>query len=65
MSDDEGSKMRSQLTRKPKHGDARGARSAKSKVDYLQEHERGAKPAIKFHPKRMTMQAAPDHGDHE
>jgi hypothetical protein len=31
----------------------------------LRDHERGAKPAIKFHPKRMAMQAAPDHGDHE
>jgi hypothetical protein len=58
--------MRSHPTRKPKRSDARGARSDKSvKVDYLQEHERGAKPAIKFHPKRMAMQAAPDHGDHE
>jgi hypothetical protein len=31
----------------------------------LRDHERGAKPGIKYHPKRMAMQAAPDHGDHE
>lgn len=33
--------------------------------NYLLEHERGAKPGIKYHPKRMATQAAPDHGEHE
>jgi hypothetical protein len=32
---------------------------------YLREDERGVPPGIKYHPKRMAMQAAPDHGDHE
>ena len=34
-------------------------------INYLRDGERGAQPAIKYHPKRMAMQAAPDHGDHE
>ena len=31
----------------------------------LKEERRSGKPGIKYHPKRMPMQAAPDHGDHE
>jgi hypothetical protein len=30
----------------------------------LRDHERGIGPTLKPHPKRMPMQAAPDHGDH-
>jgi hypothetical protein len=33
--------------------------------NYLRDHERAGKPGIKYHPNRMAMQAAPDHGDHE
>jgi hypothetical protein len=33
--------------------------------NYLRDDERGAKLGIRYHPKRMAMQAAPDHGDHE
>jgi hypothetical protein len=33
--------------------------------NYLRDHERAGKPSIKYHPKRMPTQAAPDHGDHE
>jgi hypothetical protein len=33
--------------------------------NYLRDHERAGKPGIKYHPNRMPMQAAPDHGDHE
>jgi hypothetical protein len=36
-----------------------------SDINYLRDHERGAQPAINYHPKKMAMQAAPDHGDHE
>jgi hypothetical protein len=32
---------------------------------WLRDQERGVPPGIKYHPQRMTMQAAPDHGDHE
>jgi len=31
----------------------------------LREHERGIGLGLKPHPKRMPMQAAPDHGDHQ
>jgi hypothetical protein len=31
----------------------------------LRDHERGIGPGLKLHPKRMPMQAAPDHGTHE
>jgi hypothetical protein len=31
---------------------------------HLRDHERGIGPGLKPHPKRMPMQAAPDHGDH-
>jgi hypothetical protein len=37
----------------------------RSDPNYLRDHERLIGPAIKYHPKRMPMQAAPDHGDHE
>jgi hypothetical protein len=30
----------------------------------LRDHERGIGAGIKVHRKRMSMQAAPDHGDH-
>jgi hypothetical protein len=30
----------------------------------LRDGERGIKPGIKYHPNRLPMQAAPDHGDH-
>jgi hypothetical protein len=30
----------------------------------MHDRERGIGPALKLHPKRMPMQAAPDHGDH-
>ena len=30
----------------------------------LRDHERGIGLGLKPHPKRMPMQAAPDHGDH-
>ena len=32
---------------------------------WLRDHDRGVPPGIKYDPQRMTMQAAPDHGDHE
>jgi hypothetical protein len=31
----------------------------------LRDHERGIGLGLKPHPKRMPMQMAPDHGDHE
>jgi hypothetical protein len=39
--------------------DADGSRSRE-----LRDHERGIGAGFKPHPKRMPMQAAPDHGDH-
>jgi len=30
----------------------------------LRDHERGIGAGLKVHPKRMPMQASPDHGDH-
>jgi hypothetical protein len=59
--------MQSSHRRTPRRQQAT-ARATKGKpVDpyYLRDGERGAQPAIKNHPKRMAMQAAPDHGDHE
>jgi len=35
-----------------------------SRGQELRDHERGIGPTLKPHPKRMAMQAAPDHGDH-
>jgi hypothetical protein len=31
----------------------------------LRDGQRGVPPGIKYHPQRMAMQAAPDHGNHE
>lgn len=31
----------------------------------LKDSQRGIRPGIKIHPKRMPVQAAPDHGDHK
>jgi hypothetical protein len=46
-------------TDKP-HSEPKGGRKP-----LLKDHQRGIGKSIKYHPNRMPMQAAPDHGDHE
>jgi hypothetical protein len=57
------------LDNAPRHTDRRiddpAGNETRADPKYLLEHERGAKPGVKYNPKRMAMQAAPDHGDHE
>jgi hypothetical protein len=48
-----------------KRAHAVAPKGKRADIDYLRDHERGAQPAVKYHPNRMPMQAAPDHGDHE
>lgn len=52
-------------SRRPQLARAVAAKGKPPDINYLRDHERGAQPAVKHHPKRMAMQAAPDHGDHE
>jgi hypothetical protein len=52
-------------TRRPQLGRTVAAKGKPPAINYLRDHERGVQPAIKNHPKKMPMQAAPDHGDHE
>jgi hypothetical protein len=52
-------------TQRPQLGRTGGTEGKTVDINYLRDDERGAQPAIKHHPKKMPMQAAPDHGDHE
>jgi hypothetical protein len=46
------------------HTDQPASESMGSGKRELRDSERGIGPTLKPHPKRMAMQAAPDHGDH-
>jgi hypothetical protein len=50
---------------KHNHKDRLNTEPKGGRKPWLRDHERGVPPGIKYHPQRMTMQAAPDHGDHE
>jgi hypothetical protein len=50
---------------KHNHKDRLNTEPKAGRKPWLRDHERGVPPGIKYHPQRMTMQAAPDHGDHE
>jgi hypothetical protein len=52
-------------TQRPQLGRPGATKGKTVDINYLRDHERGLQPGIKNHPKRMAMQAAPDHGNHE
>jgi hypothetical protein len=63
----QGNKMKSsrKMTRPRPPIEAVVAKGKPADSNYLRDHGRGAGPGIKYHPNRMAMQAAPDHGEHE
>jgi hypothetical protein len=58
--------MRSSLRKKKRRQsvEANVPKGGPPDPNYLRDHERGIGLGLKPHPKRMPMQAAPDHGDH-